>query len=97
MIPKVPYPDLGDDIVRLRYDYVTDEGESIGKQVYQQEAVKTLVQAAGRCVRTLTSKGVTVITDGAFWPLYKYAAPDAFPDWFRAAVSWYKPKESRGG
>lgn len=92
MIPKVPYPDLGDDIVRLRYDYITEAGEPIGKQVYQQEAVKTLVQAAGRCVRTPSSKGVTVVTDAAFWPLYKYAAPEAFPDWFRAGVSWYKPK-----
>jgi Rad3-related DNA helicase len=92
MIPKVPYPDLSDDIVRLRYDYQTEEGEKLGQEVYTNEAVKTLVQAAGRCVRTPTSKGVTVITDAAFWPLFKYIAPDAFPDWFRAAVSWYEPK-----
>lgn len=92
MIPKVPFPDLGDEFTRLRYDYVTDEGEAIGKEVYTQEAVKTLVQAAGRNVRTPTSKGVTVVTDSAFWPLFKYNAPKAFPDWFRAAVQWYEPK-----
>lgn len=93
MIPKVPYPDLSDDITRLRYDYVTEEGEPIGKTVYQMEAAKTLVQAAGRCVRTPVSKGVTVVTDSNFWALYKHIAPGAFPEWFRAAVQWYTPKE----
>lgn len=92
MIPKIPFPDLSDDITRLRYDYVTDDGEAIGKEAYTQEAVKTLVQEAGRNVRTPTSRGVTVITDSAFWPLFKYTAADAFPDWFRPAVSWYEPK-----
>lgn len=96
MIPKVPYPDLSDDLVRLRYDYCTEEGDALGKEVYQQEACKTLVQAAGRNVRTPESVGVTVITDSAFWPLFKYMAPAAFPDWFRAAVSWYKPKVQKG-
>lgn len=91
MIPKVPFPDLGDEFTRLRYDYVTDAGEPIGKEVFQQEACKTLVQAAGRCVRTPVSKGVTIITDSTFWPLFKYTAPKAFPDWFRAAVKWYTP------
>lgn len=92
MIPKVGYPDLSDDITRLRYDYVTEEGEALGKEVYTNEAVKTLVQACGRNVRTPTSKGVTVITDSAFWPLFKHIAPKAFPDWFRPAVKWYEPK-----
>ena len=88
MIPKVPYPDLGDDIVRLRFEYVTEEGEPIGKRVYQQDAAVTVVQAAGRHVRTERSKGVTVITDRAFWPLFKHQAPAAFPQWFRDAVVW---------
>lgn len=88
MIPKVPYPDLGDDIVRLRFEYVTEGGEPIGKRVYQQDAAVTVVQAAGRHVRTERSKGVTVITDRAFWPLFKYQAPAAFPQWFRDAVVW---------
>lgn len=93
MIPKVPYPDLSDELTRLRYDYVDEEdGRKLGQEVYTNEAVKTLVQASGRNVRTPESKGVTVITDGAFWPLFKHIAPDAFPDWFRAAVQWYEPK-----
>ena len=95
MIPKVPYGDLSDDITRLRYDYQTDEGEPLGKEVYQNEAVKTIVQACGRGVRSATSKCVTVITDGAFWPLFKYTAADAFPDWFRPAVQWYEPKTGK--
>jgi Rad3-related DNA helicase len=91
MIPKVPYSDLGDEYVRLRYGYVTPQGEALGKAVYQQEAAVALVQACGRCVRTPTSKGTTVITDSAFWPLFKYTAPAAFPAWFRPAVQWYTP------
>ncbi len=91
MIPKVPFPDLSDDIVRLRYEYQTEEGEPIGKAVYLQEAALAIVQASGRCVRTPTSKGVTVITDGAFWTLFKFTSPASFPNWFRDAVTWYKP------
>lgn len=88
MIPKVPFPDLSDTFTRLRAEYVTEEGEPIGKKVYQQEAALSIVQASGRCVRTPTSKGVTVITDSAFWPLFKHIAPASFPDWFRDAVRW---------
>ena len=88
MIPKVPFPDLSDDVVRLRTDYVTKEGEPIGQKVYRQEAAMTVVQASGRHVRTERSKGVTVITDSAFWSLYRHLAPNAFPVWFKEAVTW---------
>lgn len=88
MIPKVPYPSLGDDITRLRYEYVTEDGYAIGKKVYQQEAALAVVQASGRHVRTEVSKGVTVITDGNFWSLFKHIAPQAFPAWFSEAVQW---------
>ena len=91
MIPKVPFPDLSDEFVRLRCDYIAEDGDTIGKKVYAQEAVKTLVQAAGRCVRTPSSRGVTIVTDSAFWPLFKYTAAAAFPEWFRQAVTWYNP------
>lgn len=91
MIPKIPFPNLGDDIVRLRYEYATEEGEPIGKQVFLQEAALAVVQASGRCVRTPTSKGVTVITDANFWSLFKFTSPMSFPSWFRDAVQWYKP------
>lgn len=91
MIPKVPFPDLSDDIVRLRYEYQTEEGDAIGKDVYLQEAALAIVQASGRCVRTPTSKGVTIITDSAFWPLFKFTSPLSFPGWWRDAVTWYKP------
>ena len=91
MIPKVPFPDLSDDIVRLRYEYQTEEGEPIGKRVYLQEAALAIVQASGRCVRTPTDKGVTIITDGAFWTLFQFTSPLSFPSWFRDAVTWYKP------
>lgn len=92
MIPKVPYPSLGDDITRLRYEYVTEDGDAIGRRVYQQEAALAVVQASGRHVRTEVSKGVTVITDGNFWSLFKHIAPQAFPAWFKEAVVWKEVK-----
>lgn len=88
MIPKVPFADLSDTFTRLRADYQTEEGEPIGRKVYQQDAALSIVQASGRCVRTPESKGVTIITDQAFWPLFKHIAPSSFPDWFRSAVRW---------
>jgi Rad3-related DNA helicase len=88
MIPKVPFPDLSDDVIRLRTEYVTEEGEPIGQKVYRQGAAMTVVQASGRHVRTEKSKGVTVITDSNFWALYKHLAPGAFPEWFKEAVQW---------
>jgi Rad3-related DNA helicase len=95
MIPKVPFGDLGDIFTRMRYDYVAPDdvpGEApLGRRVYQQEAALNIVQASGRCVRTPTSKGVTVITDTAFLPLFKYTSKDSFPGWFRDAVRWYTP------
>jgi Rad3-related DNA helicase len=94
MIPKVPFPNLGDDIVRLRYNYVDEEGEEIGKRVFLQEAALAVVQAAGRCVRTPTDKGVTIITDANFWRLFEHTSRASFPEWFRSAVSWYHPTEA---
>jgi len=91
MIPKIPFPNLGDDITRLRYEYQTEEGEPIGKEVFLQEAALATVQASGRCVRTPTSKGVTVITDSNFWSLFAFTSPASFPAWFKEAVTWHRP------
>jgi Rad3-related DNA helicase len=90
MIPKVPYPDLSDEIAKLRFEYVDEHNYALGKEVYQNETAKTLVQACGRTPRSVSGRGVTVITDEAFWPLFKHIAPKAFPDWFRQAVTWHK-------
>jgi Rad3-related DNA helicase len=87
VIPKVPYPNLGDDFVRMRYDYVDDDGFNLGRKVFQNEAATAIVQAAGRHVRTPESKGVTVITDAAFKQLY-YGARECFPKWFQDAVKF---------
>ena len=52
-------------------------------------------QAAGRCVRTPISKGVTVITDSNFWSLFEHTSRASFPGWFREAVSWYHPAKEK--
>jgi Rad3-related DNA helicase len=95
MIPKIPFPNLGDDIVRLRYEYCDEEGDEIGKEVFKQEAALAVVQASGRNIRTPISKGVTVITDSNFWSLFEFTSRASFPAWFREAVEWYHP--NKGG
>ena len=92
-IPKVPFADLTDDVTRARFEYVDERGERIGRKVYAHEAASTLVQGVGRGVRAEDDRCVTVIADKNFWTLYRHTAPEAFPEWFRASVSWYKPKE----
>lgn len=88
MIPKIPYPDLSDPITKLRQQYVDpDTGEKLGQKVYLQEAIKTLVQASGRAVRTPVSNGTTIVTDEAFWSLLGRADDGAFPEWFKEAVN----------
>jgi len=92
MIPKMPFADLSDQLVRARFEYVSPDGEKLGRIVYAHEAANTLIQACGRCTRAEDDKGVTVITDENFWTNFRFTAADAYPEWFREAVSRYQPK-----
>lgn len=96
-VPKVPFADLTDPLVRARFEYVDEEGEKIGRIVYTHEAANTLIQGVGRGVRAKDDRCVTLITDSNFGLLFNHTARDAFPQWFREAVKKFDgPNVTKG-
>ena len=87
IIAKVPYADLGDPVTAARRTYKPEWNPKFGQQVYDADALNTVVQAAGRAVRTPTDQGVTYVIDGNFWGLYARAYS---PESFRETVRWLK-------
>ena len=86
-VVKVPFGNLGDPVTRARREYKLPEDDKFGKKVYDEEAMNTVVQAAGRAVRSPTDSGVTYILDENFWPLYRHTHSPAF---FTEALQWLK-------
>jgi Rad3-related DNA helicase len=76
VIAKVPYPSLGDRQIVAKKDQDQDW--------YHLETIKTIIQAAGRIVRSDTDVGYTYILDSDFDRLYEQCQ-DYFPRWFTDA------------
>jgi ATP-dependent DNA helicase DinG len=77
IICKVPYPYLGDKVVRKRmrkWDWW-----------YSYETSKTIIQAMGRSVRNINDECVTYILDEDFEYFYKKNL-EMFPKWFHDAL-----------
>ena len=108
IIPKIPYPNLGDKLVktRMRYDqedYIKRTGESCeyeGKKGelcfvwscpspcqlwYRMETVKTLVQMAGRIIRSEKDWGSIHILDKS-WNNFQQTNRTIIPKWFLNCV-----------
>jgi Rad3-related DNA helicase len=85
VIAKVPFGDLGDSITKLRKEYQRADDPKFGARNYDAEAMNTVVQAAGRAVRSPEDIGVTYILDGNWWGLYKRTYS---PKFFAEAVRW---------
>ena len=84
VIPKVPFPGLGDEVTRLRFEW-GDESDRFGKKNYADETMNTIVQASGRGVRTERDVCPTFILDRNF----NYLSKQAFmPQSFRDALDW---------
>jgi Rad3-related DNA helicase len=77
LIGKVPYMNLGDPFVSQKAEARPDW--------YMWEAVKKVVQAAGRIVRAEDDRGVTYIWDMAFGNLWRKHR-NLFPSYFREVV-----------
>ena len=83
IIAKVPYPYLGDSQVAAKKEMDADW--------YILEAVKTIVQACGRIIRSDTDFGETYLLDSDFEQLYeKYEY--MFPKWWSEALVFPKRK-----
>jgi len=80
VIAKVPYPDLGDKQVNQRVHASKD-----GDNWYAHKTVSTIVQMAGRGVRSETDHASTYILDRQFDRIYR-EHKNMFPDWFKQAV-----------
>ncbi len=76
LIAKVPYPDLGDKLTRLR-----SEEPGMGRRMYAAMTLSKIAQTAGRVMRHQDDFGETVILDGSFSRLWKWHR-DLAPAWF---------------
>ena len=76
-------------VTAARRAYKPDWNPKFGQQVYDADALNTVVQATGRAVRTPTDQGVTYVLDGNFWSLYARAYS---PQSFKETVRWLKAK-----
>lgn len=77
IICKIPYPYLGDKLVRKRMHK--------HKLWYPYQTAKTIVQSAGRSVRNDTDHAITYILDGN-WEKFYRDNPDMFPESFKKAL-----------
>jgi Rad3-related DNA helicase len=77
LIAKVPYPDLGDKLTRLR-----SEEPGVGRRMYAAMTLARIAQTAGRVMRHEGDFGETVILDGSFRRLWQWHQ-DLAPSWFK--------------
>jgi Rad3-related DNA helicase len=81
LIGKIPYLSLGDARIAAKAKEYPDW--------YQWEAIKRVIQAAGRIVRTPTDYGVTYISDTSFarlWDQDGRRDNHLFPNFFKSAL-----------
>ena len=80
VICKMPYPDLGDTQISRRVHASKD-----GDNWYAHKTISTIVQMAGRGVRSDKDFAVTYILDEQFRRVYDDHRV-LFPAWFKEAV-----------
>jgi Rad3-related DNA helicase len=80
IILKVPYPNLGDIQVSRRLYSASD-----GPLWYAVQAIRSIVQATGRGMRSSTDHCESYILDGNFARLFA-EYHDLFPSWWREAI-----------
>ena len=76
LVAKVPYPDLGDRLTKLRSDE-----PGLGKKMYAAMTLNKLAQTAGRIMRHNKDYGETIILDANFKRLWIWNGQLA-PSWF---------------
>lgn len=80
VIAKMPYPDLGDPQVNKRVYASRD-----GNRWYAHKTVSSIVQMAGRGVRSKDDYAITYVLDEQFGKVYNENR-SMFPPWFKEAV-----------
>lgn len=83
IIPKLAYPDMGDDVVKKRMKLAD------GDEWYNLEALKLLIQQAGRSTRGPDDWSYTYVLDPGFaWRVSKYK--NLLPKSFIESIVWSK-------
>lgn len=72
VIDKLPFPSPGEPIIAARGKKIDAEGGSGFEEVFLAEACLTLVQGAGRLIRTVNDRGVVVVCDPRVNPKSQY-------------------------
>jgi Rad3-related DNA helicase len=75
---KVPYPSLGDAWIKRRMD--------ISGSWYQRQALKEMIQGAGRICRSHDDYGITYILDESFTFLYNKTKNNVIPKWWNDGI-----------
>lgn len=90
VIDKIPFPSPKDPILSALKDKVDREKRGAGfREVYVSEAVLTVVQGAGRLIRTVNDRGAVILCDPRVNPLtahkksYWVSFKDSFPPFKR--------------
>lgn len=78
---KIPFPNLGDPVVRRR----TYSGGPNGRRWYAVETIRAIVQGCGRAVRHNEDWAEIYVLDAAFMSLWRKER-HLFPAWFSAAI-----------
>lgn len=86
VVAKVPFASLGNKQVKAR---LYSKG---GQSWYTVDAIRSLVQMAGRGVRSDTDTCVTYVLDGQFVSQLWGKSRSYLPAWFKDALVWDHPK-----
>ena len=78
VIAKIPYPSLASNKNKIRKD--------TNKDWYSWKTVATLIQASGRCVRSMDDYADTIIIDGSFGEILKYNKK-YLPLWYTESIN----------
>lgn len=81
IIPKMPFPDLGDITVQKR------KALADGDDWYKLSTFKTLIQQCGRSTRNEKDFSKTFILDSSFSRNYRHVA-SKLPNYFKEAIVW---------
>jgi Rad3-related DNA helicase len=80
IIAKLPYPNLGDPQIKKRV-YSSKDGD----RWYAHKTASSIIQMAGRGVRSAEDTATTYILDSQFERVYDHNI-DLFPEWFSEAL-----------
>lgn len=81
IITKLQYPNLTDEFVQKKMS------EPLGRQWYNLECLKHLLQANGRSTRSPTDASITICLDGRITSLLK-TMQNEVPKFFKSAIVW---------